>query len=230
MGKDLNKGLGHKRIQIQRAVLSWSKRHLRQFPWRNRERTPYTVLLAELLLKRTTAKSAERLFHKMLNRYPTIDSLNCAPEEELQALIREIGLQYQRTRSIKEVAKAIVSGYNGKIPNNMEDLLRIPHVGPYTAGAVLSFGYGKPAPIVDSNVERIIRRILADEVVQLTSTHILEVAKELLPEKGHALYNWGLLDIGAVICTYRAPLCVMCPLNLDCDTGRRSCARKEILR
>jgi A/G-specific adenine glycosylase len=114
------------------------------------------------------------------------------------------------------------------LPSDGRKLLTIPQVGPYCAGAVLSFGFGKKAPIADSNVERIYTRVFANSLEggKPDNSLILEVAKRLLPEKKHATFNYGILDIGGLICTHGKPSCGRCPISTFCDTGVRNLAEK----
>lgn len=205
---------------IQRAVLSWSRGNLRKFPWRQSRRTPYSILLAELLLRRTTAKAVSRVYGKLLGRFPDVKSLSRARKHELERALSTVGLQHQRSSAIREMIDTIMSKFNGKVPDNELELLSIPHIGQYTAGAIISFGYGRRASVVDSNVTRIIGRLFADNARRLSATSITQIADYLAPYTNHAEYNWALLDIGATLCTYKKPLCHNCPLVDCCDTGQ----------
>lgn len=110
--------------------------------------------------------------------------------------------------------------FGGKIPNDFKQLILIPHIGPYTAGAILSLGYGQPAPMVDSNVERILKRAFENSLPEKAVLKRLHrVAGILVPNKKHDTFNLALLDLGALICTYRIPYCNRCPINSSCDTG-----------
>jgi A/G-specific adenine glycosylase len=214
--------------EIRRRVIEWEKQHWVPYPWRV-DRTPYKVLIAEVLLKRTTRQAVLREFPKFIAKYPDIESLYRAPIEEVEDTLRRLGLYRQRAQHLKELAKVIVERFGGKVPDRWEDLVRLPGVGPYIAGAVLSFGYGKPAPAVDSNVMRLLGKLLG---IKSNRYEIyVRVGWRLAPETGHDYFNYGLIDLGALICSYREPKCSKCPLRDICVkyNGEVSKVRAECL-
>jgi A/G-specific adenine glycosylase len=209
---------------VRSAILSWAMTALRDFSWR-RKRTPYSVLIAEFLLKRTTSVAVNRIYDKFLLLYPSIEELSRVDVRNLEELLKAIGYHKLRAREIKEASIYIVNEFGGKIPKDTNMLLSIPYVGPYTAAAILSLGYGIRAPMVDSNVERIIKRMFKSvmpnhSILRLTR----EVANILLPDDKHDTFNLAFLDLGGIICTFREAYCERCPLQEKCDTGllRRS--------
>jgi A/G-specific adenine glycosylase len=206
-----------RKLAFQRSIIKWEREHGRSFPWRE-HRSPYKVLITEVLLRRTTASAVSRIYEKFLELYPTIYDLAQANEERLEGLLSSIGYHKKRTKILKDIAVFVVEKYQGKIPRSTKDLLAIPHVGSYIAGAVRSFGYGISAPIVDSNVERIIKRVFfGSQQTDVSFRDILNIAKILLPKHDHQTYNYGLLDLGALICKYGSPRCSPCPLKPICD-------------
>jgi A/G-specific adenine glycosylase len=208
-----------RRDRFQRAVLDWASKNLRDFPWR-RDRTPYRVLVAEVILRRTTSTAALRVYEEFLRRWPDIRALSEADEGELEALLESVGYHRRRARILVDIAKFIVGQYGGAIPCERGALLRIPHVGPYIAGAILSLGYGVPSTMVDSNVERVLSRVFSRHLpARGRSRAIHEVARVLVPSEGHAVFNLGLLDLGALVCRYGRPNCGICPLYTVCDMG-----------
>jgi A/G-specific adenine glycosylase len=208
-----------RREKFQRAVLDWSTVNLRDFPWR-RDRTAYKVLVSEILLRRTTASAVLRIYEDFMRRFPDAQSLVNADVGELESALSTIGYHKLRARMLKEVAKSILEEYNGSIPASRSELLRIPHIGPYVAGAILSLGYGKPAAMVDSNVQRILGRVFRDCLPPRPSLDLLQgVAEALVPEEHHEQFNLGLLDLGALVCRYDKPRCTSCPLNNICDSN-----------
>ena len=215
----LLKTVRSRRDSIVYAVLDWTKKNIRQFEWRRTERTPYSVLLAEILLKRTTSKAVSRIYSELLSKYPDMKSLAAASPEDLRAFLSKVGLQEQRLRGIQDLARYAVREFGGEVPDSYEELRKIPHVGRYTANAVLSFGFGKPSPVVDSNVMRVFGRVFSSDITNSNETLFWRIAGELVPVTDHEYFNWGLLDIGATICLYRKPLCQICPLKKTCDTG-----------
>ena len=204
---------------IRSALLSWATVALRDFPWRQK-RTPYSVLIAEFLLKRTTSTAVNRVYEKFLKLYPSIEALLKADVKELEEFLKAIGYQRLRAREIKEAATYIVKEFRSEMPKDMNMLLTIPYVGSYTAAAILSLGYGIRAPMVDSNVERIIQRIFRNSMPTRSMARITrEVANVLLPNEKHDTFNLAILDLGGVVCTYRKPYCEKCVLERECDTA-----------
>ena len=133
-------------------------------------------------------------------------------------MLRPIGLHRQRSTGINEAAKYVVANYGGTLPVDYGDLIRIPHVGPYTAGAIMSFGYGMPVPVLDSNVRRVITRAFRETFGdKVSDKEILRVLKNIIPEDSPKLFNWSLIDIGAILCSYRYVKCIECPLERICD-------------
>lgn len=209
-----------KRPLIVKSILDWSSDNLRTFPWREK-RDPYRVLVAEFLLKRTTASAVNRIYCRFIERYPSISKLARADEKGLEEILKTIGYHKVRSKTMIETANIIMRDYNGIIPDTKQSLLSIRNIGPYTAGAILSMGYGKKASIVDSNVERILKRIfinlLPDKGIKKA---IRKVAELLVPKSGHEEFNLALLDIGALICTYRGTFCEKCPISNLCEASR----------
>ncbi|KAF5066013.1 Adenine DNA glycosylase [anaerobic digester metagenome] len=207
-----------KRDTFRQLLKDWATKEAREFSWRH-DRTPYTVFVAEFLLKRTTSTAAHRQYQEFLKKYPSVRDLAAADVHDLEELIRPIGLHRQRAKGLKEAAEFIVEEYGGEIPDNFEDLLRVPHIGPYTAACILSFGFGVPAPAVDSNVDRVLSRVFKDKLGDRHSVkETFKLACELVPEEGHELFNYGLIDFGALVCTYRGCAGEKCPLKKICET------------
>lgn len=209
-----------KRPAVQRGILGWAAGHTRYYPWREPGRSPYEILVAEVLLKRTTARAAARVYGDFLSRFPTVKDLADASNAEFEAILSSVGLQKQRARAFLEIGRHIVANEGGVVPDTADGLLRVPHLGPYSAGAVLSFGYRLPAAVVDSNVERILRRVFRDCMPEKISRELLQaMADELLPKTDHRSFNLGLLDLGALTCRYIRPKCDKCPLASVCDSA-----------
>ena len=197
-------------------VLQWGGQNFSDFPWRL-SRSPYEILVAEMLLKRTTAAAAARAYEDFLIRFPSLQVVASAPDEELVRILSSVGLQHQRARSMKQLADWLLSKHGGDIPSNLEGLLEVPGLGDYSAAAILSFGYGAPAAVLDTNVERILIRVFGNTLPPRPSWKLLrEVATGLLPKDRHRQYNYGLLDLGRQICRYTDPRCGECPLASGC--------------
>jgi A/G-specific adenine glycosylase len=215
-----------KKASIRYALQNWGKTNFRCFPWREKP-TPYSVLVTEVLLRRTTASAVSKIFHSFMLQFPSIEKLALADRAKLEELLIRVGYNKQRARILTEMAKFICYNYNCQIPNDKEKLLNIPHVGNYTANAIISLGYGVPSAMVDSNVSRIIRRLFLDQLTEEATLNIVQgVADILASEDENPRYNLTLLDFGALICTYGIPRCTLCPLNPLCDYYAKGKPRK----
>ena len=210
--------MGHKRFAVQQAVLGWATNHLRDYPWRKKLDNPYAIIVAELLLKRTTAKAASRIYEEFLGEFPSVEKLASATEKEMVQAFSGVGLQWQRARATKKLADYLMEEEDGHIPCDLERLLAVPGLGEYSARAVLSFGCDKPVAVVDVNVERVYSRVFQKTLPEKPTRNFLQsFAEQLLPADQHREYNFGLLDLGGLICRYVDPLCGQCPLNGVCD-------------
>ena len=198
-------------------VLGWACDNFSDFPWR-RDRSPYEVLVAELLLKRTTATAAARSYADFLIRFPSLQHIESTSEEELAGFFSGVGLQRQRARSTKRLATWILTTCDGRIPHDLEGLMAVPGLGDYSSAAILSFGYGVPVAVLDANVERIIVRVFGNSLpLRPPKARLKEIAQHLLPKDKALEYNYGLLDLGRLVCRYIVPNCGKCPLNSICD-------------
>ncbi|QOJ78871.1 A/G-specific adenine glycosylase [Infirmifilum lucidum] len=204
---------------IGRIVIEWEKAHWIPYPWRV-NRTPYRVLVAEVLLKRTTRQAVAREFPKFIAKFPDIHALYRAPIEEVEEALLHLGLYRQRARQLKEISKVVVEVYGGRIPDDWDALVGIEGIGVYIAGAVLSFGYRKRAPVVDSNVIRLFSRLTGKRYTR--AEDMLPLLWGVVPERDHDIFNYGVIDLGAMVCTYRGSRCWECPLAGFCTTARQT--------
>jgi A/G-specific adenine glycosylase len=207
----LNTAFGEEEV---RNILEWGQTSLRDFPWRQNT-TPYRILIAEILLRRTTAKAAGRIYKDFVEKYPDLQTISKTSEAAIASEIKGLGYNIARSKILKEVSDSLLSRY-GHIPDNLDNLLSIKHIGLYIAAAIASLGYNTPLPMVDSNVIRIMSRFYGKKVSQEKCFHILE--SKLPPE--FKTFNLTLLDLGALICKPRYPLCNMCPIRKNCEYGK----------
>jgi A/G-specific adenine glycosylase len=219
--------VNQKKGRFQKAILRYSKGgKRRQFPWREEGRTAYEVLIAEVLLKRTTSTAAARIYEEFLVRFPNLRVLSEASHEEIAATFLRVGLQHQRSKAAKQLAAYLIDIEDGKVPNELTRLLDIPGVGHYTARSVLSMGFGIMAAPVDSNVERILIRVFSGLLPDTSSIGLLQaLADALVPRMRYREFNLGLLDLGALICRPAAPICVKCPLRGICEFNLKNQAK-----
>ncbi len=216
--KYLETSIEVKRSEFQAAVLRWAKSNIRRYPWRNKCRSPYEIMVAELLLKRTTAAAAARIYEPFLRKYPGVYALAQATEEELTQDFKSVGLYTQRAKAVAKLAQHLIEQETGSIPNILDRLVKTPGLGNYSARAVLSFGYGMPEAVVDANVVRVLTRVFQQDMPKRPTANLLQkLADTLLPEKSHREFNFTLLDLGALVCRYVNPQCSLCPLSDICD-------------
>lgn len=214
--ESLLKNIELRKTHLGNSLVNWGVENYRTFPWRE-NRTPYSVLVSEILLKRTTASAAKRVFQEFMLTYPNVETLSTAKKEDLRNLLKKIGYHKRRAVILLEIANFVLDRFKGKIPCSKEDLREIPNVGQYTAGAILSFGYEIPSAMVDSNIERIIRRLFFKSLREKSFRTVQQVAEQLAPEISNQNYNYALLDFGALVCTYGLPKCGICPITEFCD-------------
>ncbi|MCE4624965.1 MAG: hypothetical protein F7C35_03775 [Desulfurococcales archaeon] len=199
--------------EIRERVIAWERSNWAPYPWRV-NRTPYKVLIAELLLKRTTRQAVAREYPKFIERFPDFNAIYNATLEEVVEAFRHLGLYKQRAVQLKRIAKIIIEKYNGEVPDKWEELVSLPGIGVYLAGAVLSFGFGKKAPVLDSNVIRLLSRLTGIKTKR--NQDYLRLLWKLVPDKDHDLFNYGMIDLGALVCHYKKPRCESCPLKDLC--------------
>ena len=209
----MNTEFGEKEVK---SILEWGEINFRNFSWRQNT-TPYRVLIAEILLRRTTASAADRVYKNFIEKYPDLKTLSEASEMVLASEIKGLGYNIIRSKILKEVSESLLSRYE-YIPDDLDNLISIKHIGLYIAAAILSLGYNSPLPMVDSNVIRIMSRFYGKKISQKECFRILE---SKLPTE-FKTFNLILLDLGALICKPRYPLCHMCPIRKNCDFGKKS--------
>jgi len=203
---------------LRRRLLCWLARNGRSFPWREAGRTPYEVVVAEILLQRTTAAGVARAYIGFLKRYPSWFSLAQSPLVDLENALRPLGLWRQKALAFQRLALTIEMN-GGIVPGTSKELERLPGIGPYTASAVLAIVYGKAEPLLDVNMARLLGRFLDPpeglEAKPKRTLHAL--ALRLVRSKCALEVNWAVLDFGALVCRARHPLCPECPLRARCQ-------------
>jgi A/G-specific adenine glycosylase len=177
------------------------------------------MIIVEVLLARTRADAVPPIAIKLLRKYPTSYELAGADMETLENILKPLGLFRKRSKALKHLAYILNENYDGIVPKNEKLLMSLPYVGRYAANAVLCFSFDKRNAVVDANVARVIHRFFTIPKHKGKLEHCEEywiLAQKLLPRKNLKNYNWGLLDIGGLICLPRKPLCSQCPLSRKC--------------
>ena len=217
-----------RRTAFGRKLRAWYREHARDLPWR-RTRDPYHILVSELMLQQTQVSRVITKYAEFLHRFPTLEAV----AESRPSCVREAwsGLgYYARARNLQRLARTVVRrGAPAAIPRDPEALRLLPGIGAYTAGAVASFAYERRAPLVDTNVARVLTRVFAPDVNPRTHAghkRTWEIARALLPRTGAATYvhNQALMELGALVCTARARACSRCPVRSVCESYAQSCA------
>lgn len=208
-----------KKKSFNRLLLNWWKENKRNFPWRQTT-DPYSILIAEMLLRKTTSKQVEKMYNLFLKKYPNIKKLSKADLEELIELLRPLGIEYHRADLFLKFGNAVIKNYNGIIPTDFKELQKLPGVGQYAANAVLNLTSDKKAPMVDTNFIRIVERIFNIKSLRpraRTDPQIWQIAGNLIPVRKSKDFNLAVLDFGALICKARNPKCDICPLYSLCS-------------
>jgi len=204
--------------RIRRKLLNWYRREARDLPWRRKQDDPYAQWLAETMLQQTRVDTVIPYYRRFLRRFPTVRKLASSPLDDVLTLWAGLGY-YSRARNLHRAAQIMVDQHKGQLPDSVEALRTLPGVGRYTAGAVASIAFGLRAPILDGNVARVFARLFAiREDVMTTSVRnrLWCLAEEMLPRLRCGDFNQAVMDLGAMICTPRAPACPRCPLRSLC--------------
>ena len=205
------------RKNFTQTILSWYDQGHRDLPWR-RTQDPYRIWISEIMLQQTRAETVVSYYERFLARYPTVQDLASAPEEELLKAWEGLGY-YSRARSLQKAAKEIVARYGGQLPADLEKLRALPGIGDYTAGAIASIAFGIPAAAVDGNVERVLCRwdAITDEVgTPAARRQIAALAQALVPRDRPGAFANAMMEMGATMCTPKNPRCLLCPVREGC--------------
>lgn len=202
---------------IIHPLLNWFEKEGRILPWRT-EKKPYYIWLSEIMLQQTRIEAVKKYYDRFLEELPTIKDLAEVKEEKLLKLWEGLGY-YNRARNLKKAAQIIVEQYAGAMPASYEQLLKLPGIGEYTAGAIASIAYHEKVPAVDGNVLRVISRITGskqDILLPITKKQVTNQLKQIMPEEA-GNFNEALMELGEIICLPNGePLCTICPLKENC--------------
>jgi A/G-specific adenine glycosylase len=204
--------------EFRLTLLSWYEEHARRLPWRE-STDPYEILVSELMLQQTQVATVLEYYRRWLERFPTIGDLAKADEALVLREWQGLGY-YQRARNLHLCAKIIVTRLSGRFPSTVQELVQLPGVGKYTAGAIVSFAFDRPAPIVDVNIGRVLSR-LANLRCPIDDSKgqklIWELAERFATEHSPRQSNAALMELGATVCTPGKPDCAICPVKNFCD-------------
>jgi A/G-specific adenine glycosylase len=208
--------------ELRLRLLEWYRLNRRDLPWRQTS-NPYAIWVSEIMLQQTRVAVVVERFQAFLTRFPTLVSLALAPEQEVLALWSGLGY-YRRARMLHKAAMFVAENMSGNLPVKSEELRLLPGIGAYTAAAVASIAHGERAAVVDGNVERVLCRLAGWEAGSRKGggaalrRKISDLAGRLLDPAHPGDFNQAMMELGATVCTPRAPQCLMCPVNANCRT------------
>jgi A/G-specific adenine glycosylase len=213
---------------FQKSLIDWGRNNFRAFPWRFID-DPYCVLIAEVMLHRTQAIQVVPVYERFIENYPDEATLSRASREELVDALSSLGLRW-RAELVYEMAVMLRERFDGQVPHEKAELLSLPGVSDYIAGAVRCFALNLPDPIVDTNTVRVTGRLFGLEIKDSSRRNRLfkDLIVALVDPNEPRAYNFALLDLAAIVCTKaKPPKCLECPVRQYCSYGLNSSTRKS---
>ncbi|MCB1207994.1 MAG: A/G-specific adenine glycosylase [Verrucomicrobiales bacterium] len=210
--------------RLANSIVAWFQANGRDYPWRQ-TRDPYEVLVAEIMLQQTQIATVlgRGYYTRWLEKFPDFISLAAANEDAVLKAWEGLGY-YRRARNLQKLAQAIVTQHNGVMPADPAQVLALPGIGPYTAGAIASFAFGLHEPIVDGNVARVLARVFDDDTPVDSTAGIKrqwDIARKLVHGASDPrAFNSGLMELGQTVCKPGQPDCIACPIKASCQTKR----------
>jgi len=200
-----------------KKLLKWWKENQRKFPWRN-TRDTYQILISEIMLHRTKADQVVPVYNEFLKRFPTIDELSRASVNDVKKMLYSLGLHW-RSEFLHRTAKEIRRKHGGRIPSDKEELEMLPGISQYIASAVRCFSFGYPETLLDTNTVRVLGRLFGIKVSDGSrrSRHFRELYRSLIDVENPREFNYAMIDLGALVCTPKDPLCKHCPIRNMCQ-------------
>ncbi len=214
-------------VAFRKALIAWGQENFRPFPWRLTE-DPYRILMAEEMLHRTQAPQVVPVYERFIERYPDVQSLAQATREELHEMLYSLGLRW-RIDLIHEMATELIEHFNGQVPQQQADLLSLPGISEYIAGAVRCFAWNQPEPLVDTNTVRVVGRLFGLEIKDSSrrNRRFRESITALVDPVEPRAYNYALLDLADQVCMKKRPSeCGRCPVAEWCIYGMSVLAGK----
>jgi A/G-specific adenine glycosylase len=198
-------------------ILTWYQNNSRDLPWRA-TKDPYKIWLSEIILQQTQVNQGLKYYYAFVEQYPDIQSLANADEQEVLRLWQGLGY-YSRARNLLKTAILVADKYHGVFPNTMEEILKLPGIGQYTASAILSFAYNLPYPALDGNVFRVLSRLYNIQLPineQKNRSAFLDILNEMIQGVEPAQFNNAMMELGAMVCKPDNPKCDICPVSSFC--------------
>lgn len=209
--------------KIRKPIVEWYQENKRELPWR-KEKNPYHIWISEIMLQQTRIEAVKQYYERFLEQIPNIQALAEIEEEKLLKLWEGLGY-YNRARNLKKSAQIIQEKYKGQMPKTYEELIQLPGIGEYTAGAISSIAYDEQVPAVDGNVLRVVSRVVGskeDVLENKTKKEFTKKLKEIMPKQAGD-FNEGLMELGELVCIPNGqPLCEKCPVQKICIAKREN--------
>jgi len=212
-------------------IVNWYKSNGRHdLPWR-KNISPYSIWISEIMLQQTQVKTVVPYFNKFIKKYPNLDALLKASEDEILAQWSGLGF-YRRAKNIYKACRVISEDFNNKLPININDLESLPGIGRSTAGAIMSIAFNEGHPILDANVKRVLGRYkkISFKTENEKQKKLWLISEKLTPNKESFEYTQGIMDLGAMHCSKSRPRCDLCPVSNDCDSAFKEVSNKVSLR
>ncbi len=210
------------RRKLRQRLLTWYEAYARQLPWR-RSGDPYAIWLSEIMLQQTQVETVKPYFERFMKALPTIEALARAGTHEVLRLWEGLGY-YRRAKQLHQAAEIIVAEHGGRFPRDPQIVRRLPGIGRYTAGAILSIAFDAREPILEANTLRLLSRLLAyagDPRCGEGQRLLWAMAEILLPRRNVGRFNQALMELGSEVCTARVPRCTVCPLAVLCRANQQ---------
>jgi A/G-specific adenine glycosylase len=207
--------------EFMSKLLRWFSRHRRDLPWR-RTKDPYRTWISEIMLQQTTVPAVIPYYQKWMKIFPTLRALAKAPSRKILKTWQGLGY-YQRAKNIHKTSKIILKSFKGKIPDSYDELVKLPGIGAYSAGAILSIAYNKRFPALEANSLRVLSRILCleDPFNSKIEKQLNDFQSQLLPLRSAGNFNQALMELGSLVCRNKNPLCLKCPVKSFCQAYQR---------
>lgn len=205
---------------LSKNVLIWYDKNKRDLPWRklDHEINPYETWISEIMLQQTTVEAVKPYFNKFIKKWPSIKKLAKSDINDVMDMWSGLGY-YSRAKNIHKSSQILSNKYNNLLPNTYEELIKLPGIGPYTAGAILSIAFNKDAVVIDANIERILLRLNGILLpAKKAKKELNDISMQLNPKNRIGDYIQSLMDIGSKICKPNIPICDICPIQKFCNS------------
>ncbi|NOX55971.1 MAG: A/G-specific adenine glycosylase [Planctomycetes bacterium] len=203
--------------RFRRNLRRWYRQNARSLPWRQ-SRDPYRIWISEIMLQQTTVAAVEPYFRRFLQQFPDVAALASASEDDVLRCWQGLGY-YSRARNLRRAAQIVVQQYGGRFPDSPDELVQLPGIGRYTAGAIASLAFDRSAAIVEANTARVYARLMAYKGKVSSSEgqrRLWQFAEWLVPRKTPGEFNQALMELGSLVCTPQNPQCHRCPVRTCC--------------